>query len=157
MDDGSRAFALNIGYFQGIHQLLISHGGHTSIHQGFYSLPADFCDIGNPISVHRFSIFAFDALANWMGRSAFRQSRIIGVNNRNLKDFSVDTGNSAKLRALIPQDVLFVSESGVSTPQDVDALRKIGADAVLVGETLMRAANKKEKLAWLKGMETGEK
>ncbi len=79
-------------------------------------------------------------------------ARIIGVNNRNLKDFSVDTGNSKRLRELIPRDVLFVSESGVSSPEDVKTLREIGADAVLVGETLMRAADKKEKLKELKGI-----
>lgn len=73
-------------------------------------------------------------------------ARIIGVNNRNLKDFSVDTDNSRKLRELIPHDVLFVSESGVRGAGDVTKLREIGADAVLVGETLMRAPDKKEKL-----------
>ena len=60
-------------------------------------------------------------------------ARIIGVNNRNLKDFSVDTDNSRRLRELIPPNVLFVSESGVRTAEDVAALRKIGADAVLIG------------------------
>ncbi|MBR6254390.1 MAG: indole-3-glycerol phosphate synthase TrpC [Clostridiales bacterium] len=79
-------------------------------------------------------------------------ARIIGVNNRNLKDFTVDTENSRKLRKLIPDDVLFVSESGVSTPEDVKKLREIGADAVLVGETLMRAEDKTERLAELKGL-----
>ena len=78
-------------------------------------------------------------------------ARIIGVNNRNLKDFTVDTANSARLRQLIPADVLFVSESGVRTAEDVAALRKIGADAVLIGETLMRAPDKKAKLAELRG------
>lgn len=78
-------------------------------------------------------------------------ARIIGINNRNLKDFSVDTENSRKLRELIPQDVLFVSESGVSTAGDVDRLREIGADAVLIGETLMRATDKKTKLNELRG------
>lgn len=78
-------------------------------------------------------------------------ARIIGVNNRNLKDFSVDTENSARLRRLIPKDVLFVSESGVSSAEDVAKLREIGADAVLIGETLMRAPDKKAKLAELRG------
>ena len=78
-------------------------------------------------------------------------ARIIGVNNRNLKDFSVDTDNSRRLRELIPPDVLFVSESGVQTAGDVEALRKIGADAVLIGETLMRASDKRAKLAELRG------
>lgn len=78
-------------------------------------------------------------------------ARVIGVNNRNLKDFSVDTENSRKLRSLIPADVLFVSESGVRTAGDVAQLREIGADAVLIGETLMRAPDKKAKLAELRG------
>ena len=79
-------------------------------------------------------------------------ARMIGVNNRNLKDFSVNTDNSRRLRELIPPEVLFVSESGVQTAEDVAALRKIGADAVLIGETLMRAADKKAKLAELRGV-----
>ena len=78
-------------------------------------------------------------------------ARIIGVNNRNLKDFSVDPENSRRLRALIPQDVLFVAESGVQNAADVQRLREIGADAVLVGEALMRAPDKKAKLAELRG------
>lgn len=78
-------------------------------------------------------------------------ARIIGVNNRNLKDFSVDTYNSYRLRELIPCDVLFVSESGVSCAEDVVKLREIGVDAVLIGETLMRAADKKAKLEELRG------
>lgn len=78
-------------------------------------------------------------------------ARIIGVNNRNLKDFSVDTNNSRRLRELIPRDVLFVSESGVSCAEDVAKLREIGADAVLIGETLMRATDKKAKLNELRG------
>lgn len=79
-------------------------------------------------------------------------ARMIGVNNRNLKDFSVNTDNSRRLRELIPSEVLFVSESGVQTAEDVAALRAIGADAVLIGETLMRAADKKAKLAELRGV-----
>lgn len=78
-------------------------------------------------------------------------ARIIGVNNRNLRDFSVDTDNSRQLRELIPRDVLFVSESGVSCAGDVAQLRSIGADAVLVGEALMRSRDKKVKLAELRG------
>ena len=79
-------------------------------------------------------------------------ARIIGVNNRNLKDFSVDTENSKRLRALIPNDILFVSESGVKEPSDVKAIQDMGADAVLVGETLMRATDKSLKLKELKSL-----
>jgi len=78
-------------------------------------------------------------------------AKIIGVNNRNLKDFSVSNENSRRLRALIPKDVIFVSESGVKTAEDIRALKEIGVDAVLIGETMMRAADKTEKLKELKG------
>ena len=78
-------------------------------------------------------------------------ARIIGVNNRNLKDFSVDTENSRRLRSMIPASVLFVSESGVRTAEDVQALSDIGADAVLIGETLMKAQDKRQKLTELRG------
>ena len=79
-------------------------------------------------------------------------ARILGVNNRNLKTFTVDTENSRRLWARIPQDVLFVSESGVKTAEDVAGLAAIGADAVLIGETLMRAPDKTAKLRELKGL-----
>ena len=81
------------------------------------------------------------------------EARIIGVNNRNLRDFSVDTENSRRLREQIPAEVLFVSESGVKTAADAAALREIGADAVLVGEAMMRAKDKRAMLAELRGAE----
>jgi len=77
-------------------------------------------------------------------------AKIIGVNNRNLKDFSVDFSNAAKLRELIPAEKIFVAESGVKTSADISTLKKIGADAVLIGETLMRAADKKAELQKLR-------
>ena len=79
-------------------------------------------------------------------------ARIIGVNNRNLKDFSVDTDNSRRMRELVPDSVVFVSESGVRTAKDIKKLREIGADAVLIGDTLMRAEDKRAKLRELKGL-----
>ena len=78
-------------------------------------------------------------------------AEIIGVNNRNLHDFTVDTDNSRRLRRLIPPGILFVSESGVKNAEDVQRMREIGADAVLVGETLMRAEDKAAKLRELRG------
>ncbi len=78
-------------------------------------------------------------------------ARLIGVNNRNLSDFSVDTDNSRKLRELVPHDILFVSESGVKSAEDIALLRESGADAVLIGETLMKATDKTAKLAELRG------
>ena len=64
---------------------------------------------------------------------------IIGVNNRDLKDFSVNGNNSRRLGSLIPEGCLFVSESGIMTPGDVAAAAAAGADAVLIGEAVMRA------------------
>ena len=78
-------------------------------------------------------------------------AKIVGVNNRNLKDFSVDGSHAQNLRKYVPEDILFVSESGIRNAEDVQAARAAGADAVLVGETLMRAADKAEMLRILKG------
>jgi indole-3-glycerol phosphate synthase len=78
-------------------------------------------------------------------------ARIIGVNNRNLQDFSVDTNNSRRMRELVPKDIIFVSESGIKDAGDIAALRETRTDAVLIGETLMRAEDKKQKLAELRG------
>ncbi len=85
-------------------------------------------------------------------RTALRcGAKIIGVNNRDLRDFSVDTGNSRHLRSLIPPEVVFVSESGIRCREDVALLEEAGVDAVLVGEALMRAEDKREKLRELRG------
>lgn len=73
-------------------------------------------------------------------------ARVIGVNNRNLKDFSVDFQNAQALRRLIPPEKVFIAESGVRTPEDVQTLRGIGADAVLIGEALMRAPDRQAAL-----------
>lgn len=75
---------------------------------------------------------------------------IIGVNNRNLKTFEVDIQTSNRLRRMIPKKILFVSESGIKTPQDVEKLRENGTNAVLIGETLMRSADKKGQLETLR-------
>lgn len=69
-------------------------------------------------------------------------ARIIGVNNRNLKDFSVDFSNARRLRGMIPKECIYVAESGVAGPSDVATLRQVGADAVLMGEVLMRAPDR---------------
>lgn len=73
-------------------------------------------------------------------------ARIIGVNNRNLKDFSVDVNNSTRYRDMIPQNVLFVSESGIKTHSDIKVLQNNKTDAVLIGETFMKSENKKKML-----------
>lgn len=84
-------------------------------------------------------------------------AKIIGVNNRDLRDFSVDTGNSRRLRALVPEGVLFVAESGVRTAEDAASLAAAGADAVLVGEALMGAADRRAKLRELRGLAEEER
>ena len=80
-------------------------------------------------------------------------AKIIGVNNRNLKDFTVDINNSIRLRELVDPKTVFVSESGIKGVEDMKALYKNGTDAVLIGELLMRAEDRKKKLAELR-MET---
>ncbi len=77
-------------------------------------------------------------------------ARVIGVNNRNLKDFKVDTANSRNLRNLVPSDRIFVSESGIRSVEDIREIKDFGADAVLVGEVLMRAEDKKALLTEFK-------
>ena len=76
-------------------------------------------------------------------------ARIIGVNNRN---FTVDIQNSIRLRKLIPKEIVFVSESGMKTPEDIKRLRDNETDAVLIGETFMRSPDKKKMLEDLKGI-----
>ncbi len=80
-------------------------------------------------------------------------ARVIGVNNRNLQTFDVDINTSLALRRLVPEDRLFVSESGIKTPEHIALLRNNGADGVLIGETLMRSGNITQELKSLKAME----
>jgi indole-3-glycerol phosphate synthase len=77
-------------------------------------------------------------------------ARIIGINNRDLKTFSVDLGVTARLRKLVPAGLLVVAESGITSPDETRALRDLGVDAALIGESLMRAADKKRFLAELR-------
>lgn len=78
-------------------------------------------------------------------------ARIIGVNNRNLKDFTVSLSNAVRLSSLVPEDVLFVAESGIRTRKDIETLERCGADAVLIGETFMRALDKEKMFDTLQG------
>lgn len=82
-------------------------------------------------------------------------ARVIGVNNRNLKDFTVDLQNCMRLRTLVPENIAFVAESGIKNREDIIALEKSGVNAVLIGETLMRAENKKKMLDSLRGVQNG--
>ena len=78
-------------------------------------------------------------------------ARVIGVNNRNLKDFTVDISNSTRLRSLAPENALFVAESGIKTAEDIQVLKDAGVNGVLIGETLMRSPEKAAMLAALNG------
>lgn len=80
-------------------------------------------------------------------------AQIIGVNNRDLKTFTVDIQNSVRLRKLVPENIIFVSESGIKTPEDIMELKENGTNAVLIGETLMRSPDKKAMLDRLSGKE----
>ena len=79
-------------------------------------------------------------------------ARIIGVNNRDLKTFTVDISNSERLRKLVPENILFVAESGIKNNGDIKRLREAKVDAVLIGETFMKSENKKEMLKELAAM-----
>ena len=94
---------------------------------------------------------------NEVRRALASGAEIIGVNNRNLKTFEVDISTAVRLRKLVPPDKVFVAESGIRTAEDIRILRESGVDAVLVGETLMRAPDKKKKLAELAGRAGYEK
>ncbi|MCR5794735.1 MAG: indole-3-glycerol phosphate synthase TrpC [Solobacterium sp.] len=87
-----------------------------------------------------------------VGQAVDAGARIIGVNNRNLRDFTVDIRNSIRLREKVPADILMVAESGIRTHEDIAELEKGHVDAVLIGETLMRAADKRRMLNELKGV-----
>jgi indole-3-glycerol phosphate synthase len=80
-------------------------------------------------------------------------ARIVGVNNRNLKDFTVDLNTCKNLRGIVPEDIIFVGESGISTAEDIQQLKDAKVDAVLIGETLMRAEDKSQALKKLNGGE----
>ena len=83
-------------------------------------------------------------------------ARIIGVNNRDLKTFQVDINNCLRLREKIPENILFVAESGIRTREDIEALEQGGVSGVLIGETLMRSGDKKKTLAKLRGMDVSK-
>lgn len=78
-------------------------------------------------------------------------ARVIGVNNRNLKTFEVDIRNCIALRELVPEEIIYVAESGIHTPRDISVLQKAGVDAVLIGEALMKSSDKKAMLSYLRG------
>lgn len=136
-------------------------GGKAESMKDGIALAAELIDSGKALE----TLERFIAVCDELGLSALVEThdadeirsavaagaKIIGVNNRNLKDFSVDFSNAARLRDRIPPEAVYVAESGVQSTQDVAALRSIGADAVLIGETLMRAPDKARRLAELRG------
>lgn len=79
------------------------------------------------------------------------RARVIGVNNRDLHTFQVDLETSIRMRDLVPSETVYVSESGIRNPEDVRLLRENGTDAILIGETLMRATDKRKALDVLRG------
>lgn len=79
-------------------------------------------------------------------------ARLVGVNNRDLRTFTVDIQNSIRLRKLVPENILFVAESGIQDAGDIQALRDAGVDGVLIGETLMRSGDKADMIRKLKGI-----
>ena len=79
-------------------------------------------------------------------------ARVIGVNNRNLRDFTVDPANCLRLRDYVGDKALFVAESGVKSREEIEVLEKAGVDAVLIGESMMRAEDKTAFLKSLKGL-----
>lgn len=79
-------------------------------------------------------------------------ARLVGVNNRDLRTFTVDIQNSIRLRKLVPENILFVAESGIQDSGDIQALRDAGVDGVLIGETLMRSSDKADMIRKLKGI-----
>lgn len=87
-----------------------------------------------------------------IGAAVAAGARVIGVNNRNLKDFTVDIHNGIRLREQVPDNILFVAESGIRTREDIEELERGKVNAVLIGETLMRSPDKKAMLSELKGV-----
>ena len=79
-------------------------------------------------------------------------ARIVGVNNRNLKTFEIDMSLTKHLKKMVNDDIIFVSESGIRTPEDIEKLREIGGDAALIGESIMRADDKKAEITRLRGI-----
>lgn len=86
-----------------------------------------------------------------VGRVLNLGAEIVGVNNRDLRTFQVDMNNSIRLRKMAPDNVVFVSESGIRTPEDIRILYENKVDGVLIGETLMRSPDKKVALESLNG------
>lgn len=109
----------------------------------------EFCDIAHSLGL---SVLAESHSESALQNALQTNARLIGVNNRDLHDFKVDLQTSIRLRKLVPQDRIFVSESGITTHSDIALLQSSGINATLIGETLMREKDKTNALNALKGV-----
>ena len=109
----------------------------------------EFCDIAHSLGL---SVLVESHSESALQNALSTNARLIGVNNRDLRDFKVDLQTSVRLKKLVPQDRIFVSESGIATHSDIALLQSSGINAVLIGETLMRKKNKTNALNALKGV-----
>lgn len=109
----------------------------------------EFCDIAHSLGL---SVLVESHSESALQNALSTNARLIGVNNRDLRDFKVDLQTSVRLKKLVPQDKIFVSESGITSHSDIALLQSSGINAVLIGETLMREKDKTKALNALKGI-----
>ena len=109
----------------------------------------EFCDIAHSLGL---SVLVESHSECALQNALQTNARLIGVNNRDLRDFKVDLQTSVRLKKLVPSDKIFVSESGITTHSDIALLQSNGINAVLIGETLMREKDKTKALNALKGV-----
>ena len=109
----------------------------------------EFCDIAHSLGL---SVLVESHSESALQNALNTNARLIGVNNRDLRDFKVDLQTSVRLKKLVPKDRIFVSESGITTHSDITLLQSSGINAALIGETLMREKDKTKALNALKGV-----
>ncbi|RDU55816.1 indole-3-glycerol phosphate synthase TrpC [Helicobacter sp. MIT 01-3238] len=109
----------------------------------------EFCDIAHSLGL---SVLVESHSESALQNALNTNARLIGVNNRDLRDFKVDLQTSVRLKKLVPKDRIFVSESGIATHSDIALLQSSGINAALIGETLMREKDKTNALNALKGV-----
>lgn len=113
-----------------------------------YDEMREFCDIAHSLGL---SVLVESHSESALQNALNTNARLIGVNNRDLRDFKVDLQTSVRLKKLVPKDRIFVSESGIATHSDIALLQSSGINAILIGETLMREKDKTKALNALKG------
>lgn len=109
----------------------------------------EFCDIAHSLGI---SVLVESHSESALQNALNTNAQLIGINNRNLRDFKVDLQTSVRLKKLVPNDRIFVSESGITTHSDIALLQSHSINAVLIGETLMREKDKTNALNALKGI-----